>query len=101
MREVNTTSLDEHYKMIFRPFLLATPSYLEGCVGIDYESGLPMSVIGIFALVAFVSMVCSTFIALTIFYNKKLSIHPSKLIGYMCLCEGISCYNALIWAAGP
>jgi len=46
-------------------------------------------------------MISATFIAITIFYNEKLRIHPSKLIGYMCICEAMASFNALIWAANP
>jgi len=47
------------------------------------------------------SMVSTVFVALTIFYNKKLRVHPSQLIGYMCICEGLSCFNSVLWAIGP
>jgi len=60
-----------------------------------------MGVLALFTVLAVFSMFCACYVAYTIFYNAKLSIHPSKLIGYMCLCEGIASYNALIWAANP
>ena len=30
----------------------------------------------------------------------KLRAHPSLLIGYICLVEGLACYHCMIWAAG-
>ena len=97
----NFTPSEDLIKFTFRPFILASPSYLNGCTNINYSAGTPMAVIGVFSFIALISMVASSFIAITIFYNPKLSIHPSKLIGYMCICEGLSCFNALIWAANP
>jgi hypothetical protein len=55
----------------------------------------------VYAGLAILSMIASIFVAFTIFYNKKLRKHPSKLIGLMALCEGISCFNALVWAVNP
>lgn len=55
-----------------------------------------MQIRGFLAAVSVISMVTSLAVAATIFYNKKLSQHPSKLIGYMCLAEGLSCFNAMI-----
>jgi len=43
-------------------------------------------------------MMGSVLVALTIFYNKKLKVHPSPLIAYICMCEAISCFNGFIWA---
>jgi len=54
----------------------------------------------VYVVIGLVSMVSSVLVALTIFYNAKLRAHPSKLIGYMCISEGISCFNALVWAIG-
>ena len=56
---------------------------------------------GFYAAVSMLSMVISLSVTVTIFYNKKLSQHPSKLIGYMCLTEGLSCFNAMIRALSP
>lgn len=52
-------------------------------------------------ILALISIVTSISVALTIFYNPKLRIHPSKLIGYMCVCEAASCFSALIWVINP
>ena len=79
----------------------SSPSQLDGCSNITYGNTYYMSILGIFAFLAFVSMLCATFIALTIFYNEKLRIHPSKLIGYMCLSEAMASFNALLWVANP
>ena len=35
-------------------------------------------------------------VALSIFYNKKLSEHPSPLIARICLVEAIMCWNSLM-----
>lgn len=56
---------------------------------------------GITVVIALISMFLSVLVAMTIFYNPKLRIHPSKLIGYMCLNEALSCFHALIWTVGP
>ncbi len=84
----------------FRPFILAN-SPLQGCQTVNYNTGTPQAVRGIIVSVALVSMFFSVLVALTIFYNPKLRIHPSKLIGYMCINEGLSCFHALIWTIGP
>ena len=94
------TDRDLDYQTVFRPFLFQTPSYLEGCSGTSAQSKA-MWEKGVYTSIGLVSMVSSLFVALTIFYNPKLRIHPSKLIGFMCICEGISCFNALIWVIGP
>ena len=51
--------------------------------------------------IAMISMFATVAVALTIFYNPKLRQHPSMLIGYMCICEALSCFNALVWAIHP
>ena len=56
---------------------------------------------GIQTFLAMVSMVAAVFVAMTIFYNPKLKQHPSSIIGYMCICEALSCFNALVWAIHP
>lgn len=97
----STFSTREHeYVEVFRPFLFQTPSFLEGCTGASaYQK--PMWAKGVYASIGLVSMVSSLFVAITIFYNPKLRIHPSKLIGFMCICEGMSCFNALLWVINP
>jgi hypothetical protein len=52
----------------------------------------------IYSAMAIPSILGSVLVALTIFYNKKLKVHPSPLIAYICICEAISCYNGLVWA---
>ena len=84
----------------FKPFILAN-SQLEGCTAINYNTGPPQAVRGVIVGVALLSMFLSVSVALTIFYNAKLRIHPSKLIGYMCINEALSCFHALIWTIGP
>lgn len=78
---------------------------LEGCTDqvMEATSFIKFSYIevGFLSGLAVVSIVFSVVIATTIFYNKKLSMHPSKLIGYMCLCEAIQCFQALIWLISP
>ena len=46
-------------------------------------------------------MTGSTFVAITIFYSKKLQVHPQPLIAYICLCEAISCWNQIVQAITP
>lgn len=43
------------------------------------------------------SMVGSLFVASMIFSSKKLQVHPNRLIGYTCLSEAVSSFNAVIW----
>lgn len=90
---------DRHIERMFRPFILTSQSYLIGCSDANNGNGYSMDVLAFFACIAFISMISATFVGLTIFYNPKLSIHPSKLIGYMCFCEALASYNSLIWAA--
>lgn len=47
------------------------------------------------------SMFASIFVALMIFYTPKLRQHPSTLIGYICLSEGLACFNALVGVINP
>lgn len=99
---LGTTPATEHFKMAFRPFVLYANSPLQGCQDRTYDSdGMSSGVRGVYVSLALVSMITSIFIAITIFYNPKLRIHPSKLIGYMAICEALSCFNALIWAMNP
>ena len=96
------TPVNMTYKQHFRPFFLLGNSPLEGCQSITYNDGeVSAPVRAIYSALSIVSMISSIFIAITIFYNPKLRIHPSKLIGYMAICEALSCFNALIWAINP
>ena len=51
-----------------------------------------------YIFVATLSMTGSILVALSIFYNKKLQAHPQYLIACICICEGISCFNGVVWA---
>ena len=93
---------DTEQRFFAVPFVLySTPSPLEGCSLIDYNSQFTAVEKGIMSAVSILSMISSIMIATTIFYNPKLRIHPSKIIGYICMCEALSCYNALVWAINP
>lgn len=81
------------------PFIFSSNSTLEGCENAFYNN-LSDGIKALYAVIALISMVLSSFVALTIFYYPKLRIHPSKLIGYMAMCEAISCFNALVYAVG-
>ena len=48
------------------------------------------------AFVAFLSMTGTIFVATTIFYSKKLQAHPMPLIAYICICEALSSFNAMM-----
>jgi len=85
----------------FVPFFL-TGTALIGC---DYEnfkqtddSNLERAM---YSGLAILSIFSSIIVATMIFYNEKLRIHPSKLIGYMCICEAASCFSSLIWVINP
>jgi len=52
-------------------------------------------------IVAFLSMTGSVFVAATIFYSKKLQAHPQPLIAYICMCEAISSFNAMMQSVNP
>ena len=71
----------------------------EGCNGWRYDKG--SIYYGLYAVVAIISMLACVFVVITIFFGKNLRQHPSTLIGYMCLCEALSCFNALVWAIDP
>ncbi|CDW83493.1 phosphatidylinositol phosphate kinase [Stylonychia lemnae] len=97
-----TTPANITYQMVFKPFFFYSKSPLEGCSAITYtDNNITPALKGIYSALSIISMVSSIFIAITIFYNPKLRIHPSKLIGYMAVCEALSCFNALIWAINP
>lgn len=101
MSSIGTTPVHTPVHFFLEHAMLLAPSPLKACAEVSYEAGDSMGTKAVFAIIAFISMMCSLFVALTIFYNQKLSIHPSKLIGYICVCEAISCFNAMIWAIGP
>ena len=50
--------------------------------------------------IATLSMICSALIAGTIFFNKKMQVHPSFLIAYLSIAIFGSCFNTLIHAVG-
>ena len=45
------------------------------------------------------SMIATLFVAMTIFTSKKLSAHPSPLIGYICICEALNAFHTILWAS--
>ena len=103
---LNTTvfpPLDRHIPPVFRefyPFVL-TGAPLEGCGRVNPVNADTNLENGFYACIAILSICSSIIVALMIFYNPKLRIHPSKLIGYMCICEAASCFSALIWVINP
>ena len=48
-------------------------------------------------IVAGLSMLVSSGVALTLYFNKQLLQHPNQLIFYMCICEAIAA-NASLYA---
>lgn len=52
--------------------------------------------IALYCSLAVMSILGLTIVALSIFYNKKLSEHPSPLIARICLVEAIMCWNSLM-----
>ena len=106
-RHLNTTVfplIDRDIPSVFRefyPFVL-TGKILEGCNKTSQNSSDETNLEnGFYAFIAILSICSSIIVALMIFYNPKLRIHPSKLIGYMCICEAASCFSALIWVINP
>jgi len=104
---LNTTvfpPLDRHIPAVFRefyPFVL-TGSALKFCDQTSQKDANETNLEnGFYAFIAILSICSSIIVALMIFYNPKLRIHPSKLIGYMCICEAASCFSALIWVINP
>ena len=91
---------DGYISAMFRGVFQATPieKPLEYC---EYTKNTDTETKSVYAGLATLSMISSVFIAWTIFHNKKLRQHPSSLIGLMAICEGISCFNALVWALNP
>lgn len=87
-------------KAVLHPFMF--PSFvLDGCMLPFNSDELSTQEKGMQTGIAMISMIATVAVALTIFYNPKLRQHPSSLIGYMCICEALSCFNALVWAVHP
>ena len=87
-----------HFHM---PYML-TGEALIGCSGESFNTTVDSNVKrAMYSGIALLSIFSSIIVATMIFYNPKLRIHPSKLIGYMCLCEAASCFSALIWVINP
>lgn len=84
----------------FAPFLF-TGQKLEGCDATFSTNDITMYERGGYVFLALLSIFTSGLVAITIFSSPKLSSHPSKLIGYMCLCEAASCFSALVWVISP
>jgi hypothetical protein len=83
-----------------RPFLFSSTP-LDGC-HLDYSIGeLTTEQKGYSTGLAMASMLATVFVAAMIFSNKKLSQHPSNLIGYICICEALSSFNALVYTIHP
>jgi hypothetical protein len=83
------------------PFFLST-SPLAGCSNISFDNTKDSNLQrAMYSGMAILSIVSTIIVATMIFYNAKLRIHPSKLIGYMCICEAASCFSALIWVIDP
>jgi hypothetical protein len=83
----------------FMPFFL-TGETLVGCEN-PFNQDRNSVRTGLFGAIAVISILSSVIVALMIFYNPKLRIHPSKLIGYMCVCEAASCFAALLQVINP
>jgi hypothetical protein len=95
-RELTTAPM--HYHV---PFLL-TGEALIGCDAENFDTTVDSNIErAAYSGIAILSIFSSIIVATMIFYNPKLRIHPSKLIGYMCLCEAASCFSALIWVINP
>lgn len=94
-------TLNPYFTKSFTPFFL-TGTALEGCENTAQFAEERNSVkTAFFGAIAVTSILSSVIVALVIFYNPKLRIHPSKLIGYMCVCEAASCFAALIQVINP
>lgn len=48
-------------------------------------------------IIASLSMLCSSFVALLMYRNKQLLQHPNKLVFYMCISEAVAA-NASLFA---
>lgn len=83
------------------PVFFLTNTQLIGCTDVPNTGNTYNIERGSIVVLALISIITSISVALTIFYNPKLRIHPSKLIGYMCVCEAASCFSALIWVINP
>ena len=80
------------------------PEYLYSCsVPNNHSPSMIDPITGLFgfSMFAFISMVLTVIVAITILKNKKLrSIHPSTMIGLIATCEFIIAYNLLIYYTG-
>jgi hypothetical protein len=88
-----------HFSVPF--FLSFNNTALEGCSDSFGGDNISMVERGFYVILALLSIVTSGLVAITIFSSPKLSMHPSKLIAYMCLCEAASCFSALVWVVKP
>ena len=52
----------------------------------------------IFVIIGGLSIIAAVFICSTIFSIKKLRVHPSVMIGYISLFEGIWWFHSIVWA---
>ena len=74
---------------------ILTGEVLPECESTDHHTNIQNF---IYIGIAAASIIGSSLVALTIFYNKKLQTHPSPLIAYICMCEAVTCFNGVIWA---
>jgi hypothetical protein len=51
-------------------------------------------------MLGFFSMLCSFLVALTIYSNDNLKVHPNMLIAYMSIANLGSCWAAVIYTIG-
>ena len=51
-----------------------------------------------YVILGALSIIAAVFVFSTIFSVKKLRAHPSVMIGYISLFEGIGCFHSIIWA---
>ena len=56
---------------------------------------------GLYMGLTAVSISASMFIFISVFTNKKLTTHPSVMIGYIALFEALSAYHVMIWMVSP
>jgi len=69
-------------------------------IGMTYTQQDEIHTAGIVAY-AVISMLCTSSVALMMKNNKQLMAHPNKLIFYMCICEGIIAWQAMLCHLGP
>ena len=51
-------------------------------------------------MTGWISMLCSFLVAITIYTNKKLRVHPNMLIAYMSIANFGSCWSSIIYTIG-